>query len=508
MHDPFAPIVIPAPPRIRPFCASFSIRGLRAGCTAALLWVGVLVAHATEPRTVHIKASASDARFEGWGTSLCWFGNAVGRWPEPHRSAIADALFSPAGLGLTFLRYNIGGGENPEHRHMPWFRQMEGFSPAPGEWNWSADPGQRWMLAAAIARGATHVEAFSNAPPHWMTLSNCASGGTDPNHDNLDPRHEAAFVDYLVQVVAHFRTAWGVRFDTIDPMNEPYTDYWRAHGRQEGCHFGRASQARLIRRLRAALDQHDLKDVRLSAADETNYDRAIDTWKSYDAATRDCVALINAHAYATARRTELRDLARASGKPLVMSEVDDGGGNPHAHDAMGPALHLAGQIIDDLRDLQPLRWTFWQAVEDEAGMVGANCNWGLIHADLEGQTHAWVKTKKYHAMAQFTKFIRPGAAWTSCDDAHTVALRNVDGSLAIVARNPHATEAVSVVYDLSSFDASDATVVEIHRTSANENYAAQPAAKISSESRLALVLPAQSITTILVRLGDTAARTK
>lgn len=491
--------MLPVAPPARSIVPPVSRRHLRVRWVAGLLWFGALIAHAAEPRTVHVQPSTSDARFDGWGTSLCWFGNAVGRWPEPHRSAIADALFSPAGLGLTFVRYNIGGGENPEHRHMPWFRQMEGFSPTPGAWNWSADPGQRWMLAAALQRGATRVEAFSNAPPHWMTLSGCVAGGIDPNHDNLDPRHEAAFVDYLVQVVAHFRTAWGVRFDTIDPMNEPYTDYWRAHGRQEGCHFERASQTRLIRRLRAALDQHDLKDVRISAADETNFDRAIDTWKSYDDATRDCVAVINAHAYATARRTELRTLAREAGKPLVMSEVDDGGGSPHAHDAMPAALHLAGQIIDDLRDLQPLRWTFWQAVEDEAGMVSANCNWGLIHADLLGATHTWTTTKKYHAMGQFTKFIRPGAAWASCDDADTLAMHDpATRRLILVTRNAHAA-AQPVTYDLSSWSPALARA-EIVRTSATEDLIPLPAQTVSAEGWLSTLLPAKSITTIIVHL--------
>lgn len=477
----------------------FSTRRIVAGCALAIGCLAAIAGSAPEPRIVHVQPATTDARFDGWGTSLCWFANAVGRWPEPHRSAIADALFSPGGLGLTFVRYNIGGGENPKHAHMPWFRQMEGFSPAQGVWNWSADPGQRWMLAAARARGATRVEAFSNAPPHWMTLSGCVSGHTDPNHDNLDPRHEAAFVDYLVQVVARFRTEWGVPFDTIDPMNEPYTDYWRASGRQEGCHFDRASQARLIQRLRTALDEHGLKDVRISAADETNYDRTIETWKSYDAATRACVAVINAHAYATARRAELRALARETGRPLVMSEVDDGGGSPHDHTAIGPALFLAGQIIDDLRDLQPLRWTFWQAVEDESGMVDANCNWGLIHADLVGQMHSWTPTKKYFAMAQFTKLIRPGATWATCDDPQSIAMRNEsDGSLVVVTRNAHATATASIVYDLSPF-AFGAAQVEIRRTSADENFAALAAENLPRDGRLPLTLPPESITTIVVR---------
>lgn len=478
--------------------APASLRRLGAAAACGLL-AGSMAGHAAESRIVHLQTPTAEVRFDGWGTSLCWFANAVGRWPEPHRSAIADALFAPTGLGLTFVRYNIGGGENPEHRHMPWFRQMEGFSPAPGEWNWSADPGQRWMLAAALQRGAMHVEAFSNAPPYWMTLSRCVSGGADPNQDNLDPRHETAFADYLATVVQRLQADDGIRFDTIDPMNEPFTDYWRANGRQEGCHFDRASQARLIESLRAALDRRGVKNVRISAADETNYARAIDTWKSYDAATRARVDVINAHAYDTARRAELRALARESRKPLVMSEVDGCGGNPHDHTAIGPALVLAGQIVDDLRDLQPQRWTFWQAVEDESGMVDANCNWGLIHADLLGNKHTWTVTKKYFAMAQFTKFIRPGSVWASCDDADTVAMHDpARHTLTLVTRNAR-TAAEQVTYDLSAFPA-DAARVEIHRTSAGENMARQPAAELSPDRRLTLALPAESVTTIVVRL--------
>ncbi len=471
----------------------------RALPTALLVLCCAIAAVAAEPRLVRVHPEDTPATFEGWGTSLCWFANAVGRWPEPHRNAIADALFSPSGLGLTFVRYNIGGGEHPEHRHMPWFRQMEGFAPRPDEWNWDADPGQRWMLAAALRRGANRVEAFSNAPPYWMTLSGCVSGGADPNQDNLDPRHEAAFVDYQATVVLRFQTEWGVRFDTIDPMNEPYTDYWRAHGKQEGCHFERATQARLIQALRATLDQRGLQHVGIGAADETNYSRAIDTWNAYDAATRACVAVINAHAYDSARRSELRTLARDSARPLVMSEVDGNGGAPHHHGDIRPALVLAGQIVADLRDLRPRQWTFWQAVEDEAGMVDANANWGLIHADLLGDTHSWVATKKFHAMAQFTKFIRPGATWTACDDPDTLAMVDrARGTLVVVVRNPRATEE-SVVYDLYPIVGAGAPATGC-RTSATEDAAPLPATTLAPDGQLAVLLPAESITTFVVPL--------
>jgi O-glycosyl hydrolase len=476
----------------------------RVWCRGLLFMLCALTAHADEPRTVHLQRPDPGPAFEGWGTSLCWFANAIGRGPEPQRSEIADALFSNSGLSLTVVRYNIGGGEKPDHRHMPWFRQMEGFEPAAGVWDWNADPGQRWMLEAALKRGANRLEAFSNSPPYWMTLSQCASGGPNPNIDNLDPQQETAFSEYLAQVVKHFRTAWGIQFDTLDPMNEPYTDYWHANGNQEGCHFDRSSQARLIQRLRAVLDQHGLDAVKISATDETNYDRAIGTWESYDTKTRNCVAQINAHAHATERRTGLRALARDSGKPLVMSEVDGPGGAVHDHAAIGPALALAGQIIDDLRDLEPLRWVVWQAIEDEAGQAGSNNSWGLIHADLHGNSHAWVVTKKYHAMGNFSRFIRPGAVLVKCDATDTVATYDSHRKvLVIVTRNAQPADQV-IAYDLAPFGQGSMRV-DAYRTSTTENLT-----RLSSEAvtlgRFSATARAQSIMTYVVAVGADSSR--
>jgi O-glycosyl hydrolase len=476
----------------------------RAWGSALLFMLGVLLAHAGAPRTVHLPRPDPGPAFDGWGTSLCWFANAIGRWPEPQRSEIADALFSDRGLGLTVVRYNIGGGEKPDHHHMPWFRQMEGFAPAAGAWDWAADPGQRWMLEAAIKRGANRLEAFSNSPPYWMTLSQCAAGGPDPNRDNLDPQQETAFAEYLAAVVQHFRDTWGIRFDTLDPMNEPFTDYWRLNHNQEGCHFDRASQARLIQRLRAVLDQRGLSAVRISASDETSCDRAIDTWKSFDAKTRACVAQINTHTYDTEHRTELRALAREAGKPLVMSEVDGAGSKTHDHAAIEPALTLAGQIIGDLRYLQPLRWVFWQAVEDETGQASSNNNWGLLHAELSGPSHAWAMTKKYHAMGHFSKFIRPGAVLVPGDAKDTVAAYDRERQvLVIVTRNAQPADE-TITYDVTPFGASPMRV-DVYRTSATENLARLPGETVAL-GRFSATARAQSITTYVVTVGTEASR--
>jgi len=440
----------------------------------------------------------NESAFDGWGTSLCWFGNAVGRWSDPRRNEVADALFSPAGLGLTVVRYNIGGGENPEHRHMPWFRQMEGFQDAAGQWRWEADSGQRWMLEAARRRGAQRFEAFSNSPPYWMTRSQCASGAPDGNHDNLKDGAEEAFSVYLATVVKHFRTERGIRFDTLAPMNEPWTDYWRAGHNQEGCHFDPASQQRLIQTLRRVLDREGLGDVGIAASEETNYRKAIESWRSFDGATRACVAQVNAHAYDTAQRTELRDLIAAAGKPLVMSEVDGSGDHRHDPDSMIPALGLARGIIDDLRDLRPRRWVFWQAVEDWEAQRASNANWGLVLADLAGSSERWRLTKKYHALAQFSRFIRPGATLLPAAGPDSIgALDPSRTRLVLVLRNA-ANNPESVQVDLAAFPDAEPEV-ELHRTSATDDL--QPQAGVRAEDRrIELELPAESISTLVVRL--------
>jgi len=280
-------------------------------------------------------------------------------------------------------------------------------------------------------------------------------------------------------------------------MNEPFTDYWHENGNQEGCHFERASQARLIQRLRSTLDEHGLQAVKISASDETNYERAIGTWESFDEKTRACVAQINAHAYETKRRPELRELAPRSGKPLVMSEVDGEGSKQHDHHAMTPALVLAENIIDDLRDLQPRQWVFWQAVENENGMANSNINWGLIHADLEGSSRAWSFTKKYFALAQFSKFIRPGAVLLKVDRPNAIAAFDAkERTLVIVVRNPESVDE-SVAYDLSAFGEIQPSV-KVYRTSAEEELAELPALSAAA-GNLAAVAKARSITTFVVK---------
>ena len=90
------------------------------------------------------------------------------------------------------------------------------------------------------------LEAFSNSPPYWMTKSGCASGSTDGSNNLKDDSYDA-FADYLTEVVKHYRDSFGITFRTLEPLNEPNANWWKANGGQEGCHFSPANQQTIIK---------------------------------------------------------------------------------------------------------------------------------------------------------------------------------------------------------------------------------------------------------------------
>ena len=66
-----------------------------------------------------------------------------------------------------------------------------------------------------------------------------------------------------------------------------------------------------------------------------------------------------------------------------MSEVEGDWGDGQSFTDMRPGLGLAQQMVDDLRELEPQAWVFWQPVEDydnmkPGGESAKGGNWGSI----------------------------------------------------------------------------------------------------------------------------------
>ncbi|MFJ8434013.1 ricin-type beta-trefoil lectin domain protein [Kitasatospora sp. NPDC094019] len=510
--------------------------------TVAAAGTGLLAspqpAAAAEPAshlTVRLDPAYQQQPFQGWGTSLGWFANVTGGWPDVVRDRLADDLFGADGLGLTVARYNIGGGDSPGT--VPYMRpgaavpgywnrpaangpQAAGptgptgptggaaaadwWDPAdPDHWNADADASQRWWLTAAKNRGADTFEAYSNSAPYFMTDSGLVSGAVDSLKDNLRSDQFDRFAAYLAGSLARVQQSTGVTFASVSPVNEPSTGYWRAGGPQEGSHWDHASQARMIGSLRGALDAAGLATP-VAAMDETDPAMFRDDWNSYPDGTRAAIGKLNVHTYDTRGRAAARDIAKGSGKPLWMSEVDLGGSGPQSFTDMAPALDLSGRITDDLTGLEPRAWVLWQAVEDYENMTPAheNSNWGLIQVDLTPEDPAAEpvrKNRKYWAMANYTRFVRPGARVIATDSADTLAALRPGGAGTVVVHTNTTGSARTLTLDLAGYRTPGAgTAVQRYTTDTTRNVQREADLTVTAAGTVTAVVGPGSVTTFVL----------
>ena len=444
---------------------------------------------ATISKTALIDPARRYQTLEGWGTSLCWWAHVVGTdFPPAVRDDYLTKVFDPKrGLGLNVVRYNIGGGENPslpdsmEHR-----ARVPGYLSAGGVYDWSADAGQRLVLAEARKRGANVCEAFSNSPPYWMTLSGSVTGAPDGGN-NLNPVYADQFASYLAEVVRHFHDYWGVTFDSLEPVNESGDYWWKKGGRQEGCHFdatngGGNDQNTIVIKTAAALKRR-LSPTILAASDENSIDRQVASFGAYNYAAKDAVARINTHSYGGSKRAELQALADTYGKRLWMSEYGDG-------DASG--LTMSHRIVEDMTQMHPTAWVYWQ-VSDGGG-------WGMIVHDNNRtgpDSYGYTLSQKYWVMANYSRFLRPGCQIIDSGDGDTLAAYDAKTeTLTFVTTNSGKAD-VPLTYDLSRFRHLPKTAIA-YRTSATESLAKLPPLPLFA-GKLPAVAAAGSVTTYVLK---------
>ncbi|MGW5639235.1 glycoside hydrolase [Streptomyces sp. NPDC003832] len=513
---------------------TLSAAALTALATGAALLTVPVPAHAEAAVTVTPDPSYAHEEFEGWGTSLVWFANATGDYPPAVREKLAKLLFGDDGLALNIARYNIGGGNAPDVTdYLRAGGAVEGWWNAPegttredtdwwsaddkADWNKDADATQRWWVNR-IKNDIDHWETFSNSPPWFMTVSGYVSGGFNSSADQLKTDSVDDFAAYLAGATRLLEKSEGIKVDTIDPFNEPNTNYWGTTlgadgepvgGRQEGAHMGPALQQKVLAALPAALKKAKVKAA-ISAMDETNPSTFATNWNSYSPETKDVVDQMNVHTYGTGQRTTVRDLAKAADKPLWMSEVEGDWGDGQSFTDMRPGLGLAQRMVDDLRELEPSAWVFWQPVEDydnmkPGGESAKGGNWGSIQLPFSCTSTDTLEScpiytnTKFDTARNFTHFIKPGDRLIKVDDTSSAAAVTKDGKGASLVHVNSTTEARTVTLDLSKFRTikRDATVTPTV-TSADGKLQRQAPVKVV-DGRATYTVPAQSVTSFAVK---------
>lgn len=434
--------------------------------------------------------------WDGWGVSLCWWAGQCGKWDDGKIDDIIEWLVSPQGLNYSHFRYNIGGGDDPENRncelhHMGKGKglraEMEGFKDFSGDqYHWERDSAQRRILLKIMEKRPDAVfEAFSNSCPYYMTYSGCVGGNVDGGKDNLKPEYYEEFAHYLVDVCKHYKEAYGIEFKTLEPFNESATNYWYANGSQEGCHFDYQSQIAFLRILAPILQESGLSTV-ISASDETSVAHSIGAFKAYQqAGVLSLIGQWNTHTYQgdNKQRARLSNMVRKSGKPFWMSETGSGGRGLEGN------LRMAQRLFDDVRYLQPEAWLDWQYMEEWGDQ------WCMINGSFQRQYYK--KVKNYYVRQQCSRFIRRNYDIVQSDSPQSLAAVSPNrDTLTLVLLNEGDETTHNI--ELQNCQIAEMSRCEVYRTSKSENLEKIKDAFSLKDNSLSIVLPHQSITTIVV----------
>lgn len=464
-------------------------------------------------------STTNNGRFEGWGTSLCWWAHRIGYCDKLTKKS-AELFFSEKGLNLNIMRYNIGGGDDPTHTHI-----KRTDSKVPGwlnydnetgnyTYDYNADCNQLNVLREAYLKAGkdAFVEVFSNSPPYFMTKSGCSSGNYDPNKNNLKDECYEDFAEYIAHVTEYINNNLKIKVSSVSPMNEPNTDYWKYFSeKQEGCHYDYGdSQNRIIIATAKAIKSKGLNDIQIVASDETSTDKQLEEYLNYTDEVKAVVDRISTHTYGTERIAELGKLMREEKRNIWMSETDWSDTAGENAGEMGAGLWLAKKIISDINNLSPSAWVIWLTIDHHKSKDGYQGNidsgfpstengyWGLAFADHDKKEI--VLSKKYYAMGQFSRYIRPGDTLIHCNDYTLAAYNEETNEVKIVCINCFLDD-LPVTFDLSEFNKNN-DKIKVIRTSGDletgENWAELNDLKLIN-STFSAHLKGNSITTFIIK---------
>ena len=478
---------------MRLLCKFRAHRRPKAISTAAVVFVALGVASA---QTVTIDASMSNQTLEGWGTSLAWFANGVGVWSNStNYNGLMNALFSPSsGLGLSYMRYNIGGGDDPlcgTSGHYACIstpsHAVPGYEPTAGNYDWTRDSNQRRVAASAQSLGANLFEAVSYSAPYWMTISGTSQGGAS-GAENLASTYYGSgggtFADYLTTVASQFSSNWGITFHHVEPLNESGQNWWVAGDqKQEGCAFSLAHQQTMIQNLAASLAAKGLNATQVAAMDEyqegvlnSTAGTTANEFYNYSSATVGDFTALNTHGYSsTLGSVALATAAQHAGKRITISEWG-------SSDTSGK--DLSNQILADMSLTRAVAWSIWQP------------DWpGLANIDYTGQTYSL--NEAYYVFGNYAKFIRPGYQFVAISDPQSLAAFNQQKNTLVIVTQNWTNNSRTVNYQLSNFTNTGSSAA-VYQTSSSQQLASLGSIAVSAGG-FSSTVPANSVTTYVIQ---------
>ncbi|MFD8392063.1 glycoside hydrolase [Streptomyces sp. NPDC059680] len=497
-------------------------RSLLLTASAALAVTGALLTSPSAnaeaaPTAAEVSPHAAQT-IDNIGASGAWWVNDLQHFDPKVQARVARLLFSEQGLDLSSYRYNIGGGGVAVTTPA---RAAEDFLASDGSYDWSKDNGGRTFLKYAAQYGVKDLIGFVNsAPAQWTTNAKSCGG-------RLEPEHETDFAKYIADVTDHFARQ-GVRLDYISPFNEPDNSF--ADCGQEGMPVPVDQRDGIVRALGAEQRARHRKTgiIADESSRTTQFTSEVPQWITQPG-TAQYVSRLAHHTYDNpddGRLGNVYETAKSVGKSPWATEIccfgkGSTGWNQEYDPTIDNALLMSRIIYKDFATSHDSAFQWWVALASGYGSDPATRNdqgWndGLIYYDPDYATNGDQRlyfTKRYYALGQYSRFVRPGAVAhdvTGAPDGVEVSSYDLPrartdspggtptGQWVVVVNNHNTTDTALNLHFNSKTPVRASQAV---RTSADENWA-QVAKPAVSGHTVSATLAARSITTYVFDQKD------
>lgn len=376
------------------------------------------------------------------------------------RNDVLDKLFNPTtGAGFSLTRTAMGSNDfSPTHYSYSDLASgtdfpQSGFSVAHDEATLIP------YIKAAQAHGSFRIMASPWTAPGWMKDNNSLIGGGSLISPSVDPRYYQAYATYFAKYVQAY-AAEGITINDVSIQNEPLnpakfesTVYTPAQmGDFIGNYLGPTFAANGIgARIRGY--EHN-RDTWTFPVDMLNVASALPYVSGINFHPYECDF---GQVYCSTPNLGLFNQAKP-GYSTWMSEHTDLG-IPDATDYAGDE-RWGSEIVDEMLAGEG-GYIYWNMILDQTGGPFSSLSDAqepLVIVDTSGASAAVKYMPKYYQLAQFSKFVKPGAfrigtsGGANDDGIKSVAFKNPDGSEVLVVVNTSgSTKTIKVGENGSTF---------------------------------------------------------
>ncbi|SEH57085.1 MULTISPECIES: discoidin domain-containing protein [unclassified Leifsonia] len=403
------------------------------------------------PLTIGVDDSIKYQKITGYGAALTdSAAYLINGLPAGTRDTLMQNLFSPSGgAGLSMVRSPMGATDFTATGNYS-YDDLPAGETDPTLSKFSIQHDQAYIIPELKQARALNpdlkVTSTPWSPPGWMKTSGSMIGGT------LLPEDYPVLADYFVKYVQAYAKA-GVPVTYVTPQNEPLNaPSW------PGSAMTPAQETTLINLMGAAFEKNHLATQIIGW--DHNWDVPSYPESIYNDPTASTYAIgAGFHIYSGAPIYQTQAHNDYPGKQVYLTEATGGINQPNAQAFFHDALDT--WIIDSTRNYGNGTMLWNLALTPDMGPLNADTNGigenrGVVTIDPKTQSVTY--NPDYYALAQVSKFVKPGAHRISSNtfgagSINDVAFQNPDGSKVVVAYNDSTqTKTFSVADGTESFD--------------------------------------------------------